>query len=98
VVEGGQASRYIEPIARQARGIAAHIVGRSGGGDAAVTTAASTPLLRVKTSSLPITVTGVQQPGGLWQTEADTDDELRMVRLGAQGERLATLVARNAAR
>jgi rubredoxin---NAD+ reductase len=98
VVEGGQASRYIEPIARQARGIAAHIVGHSGSGDAAVTMAASTPLLRVKTSSLPITVTGVQQPGGRWQTEADTDDELRMVRVGAQGERLATLVARHAAR
>lgn len=98
VVEGGQASRYIEPIARQARGIAAHILGHSGGSDATMTTAAPTPLLRVKTSSLPITVTGVQQPGGLWQTEADTDDELRLVRVGAQGERLATLVARHAAR
>jgi len=98
VVEGGQASRYIEPIARQARGIAAHILSASGGGDAAFTPTASAPLLRVKTSSLPITVTGLQQPGGLWQTEADTDDELRLVRLGAQGEHLATLVARRAAR
>ena len=93
VVVGGQASRYIEPIARQARAIAAHLLG--GRPEASGATAPGP--LRVKTSSLPITVTGLQQPGGLWQTEADTADELRLVRLGPQGERLATLVARSAA-
>ncbi len=89
VVVNGQASRYIEPIARQARAIAAHILGGSASAEST-----SPPPLRVKTSSLPITVTGLQQTGGPWQTEADTADELRMVRLGPQGERLATLVAR----
>jgi rubredoxin-NAD+ reductase len=94
VVVDGQASRYIEAIARQAKALAAHILRGS-----SEPVAASPPApLRVKTSSLPITVTGPQLPGGLWQTEADTADELRLVRLGPQGERLATLVARSASR
>lgn len=48
---GGQASRYIEPIARQARTITAAITGRS-----AVPYEARPAVVRVKTTSLPMTL------------------------------------------
>ena len=55
-VVDGCASRYIEPIARQAHAIAASITGQSCDvAEAAAETAAS--VLRVKTSQLPITLT-----------------------------------------
>ena len=47
----GQASRFIEPITRQARTIAAHIAGR-----AAVPYEARPAVVRVKTTSLPLTL------------------------------------------
>ena len=47
----GQASRFIEPITRQARTIAAHIAGR-----AAVPYEARQAVVRVKTTSLPLTL------------------------------------------
>lgn len=98
VVENGRASRYIEPITRQARGIAAHILGGGASlGPSTTPTAHPTVPLRVKTSALPITITGLHQPGGPWQTEADSAEELRLVQWGAQGEKLATLVARRPA-
>jgi rubredoxin-NAD+ reductase len=94
VVVDGQASRYIEPIARQARGLAAHI---QGGSAAPVEAVKAPPVLRVKTSALPITITGALQPGGVWQTERDSAEELRLVRLGPLGQQLGTLVARKSA-
>jgi rubredoxin-NAD+ reductase len=48
---GGQASRFIEPIARQVRTIAAHILG-----GAPVPYDARTSSVRVKTGSLPLTL------------------------------------------
>ena len=63
-------------------------------GQAPVTNAAPAPLLRVKTSALPISVTGQSQGGGTWHTERDDDDELRLKRRTASGTVLATLVAR----
>ena len=90
VVVNGRASRYIEPIARQAQGIAMAILGTASV-DAEPDAA---PVLRVKTSALPITVTGTLHGAGRWQTDGADQAELRMHRLGPGGERLATLVAR----
>lgn len=90
---GGQASRFIEPIARQARAIAAHILEQAPTAAPAAPTLAP-PVLRVKTSALTITLTGLAAPGGTWRTETSSPTELRMLRVGTQGERLATLVAR----
>jgi rubredoxin---NAD+ reductase len=92
VVVNGHASRYIEPIARQAQGIAAAVCGGE-------TPAAATlpPVLRVKTSSLPITVSGPlggEAGDATWHTEPAGDAVLRMVRRDAQGRALAHLVAR----
>jgi hypothetical protein len=52
-------------------------------------------VLRVKTSSLPITVTTAQAGAraGRWTTEADDAQGLRMRRLAPDGTLLATLVA-----
>jgi len=91
-VVDGRASRYIEPIARQAAAIAAHILGRplpDGG-------APPPPLLRVKTSALPITLQwhDAGTGPGHWQTAVDTAEELRMLQHDANGGLLATLVAR----
>ena len=94
VVVDGQASRFIEPIARQARAIAAHLVQ---GQAPAAADAPPQPLLRVKTSALPITVTGRWQGPGSWHTELDRDGELRLQRRLPGGEVLATLVARRPA-
>lgn len=88
----GRASRYIEPIARQARGIAAAILGRP-----APAAAASPLALRVKTSAMPITVTGGLALGtGPWQTTQDDADTLGLQRLDAEGRVVARLVARRA--
>lgn len=53
VVEGGRASRFIAPIARQAAAIAAAITGRPA---PPATPSPAEAMLRIKTSSLPITV------------------------------------------
>lgn len=90
VVVDGQASRYIEPIARQARAIAAQLLQRPLDDTAPV----QPPLLRVKTSALPITVSGGAQARGPWLTECDGADELRLVRRGAAGQMVASVVAR----
>lgn len=90
VVVDGRASRYIEPIARQAQGIAAAILGSA----PAASPPEAAPVLRVKTSALPITVTGHLHGAGRWQADDSATDELRMHRLGPGGEHLATLVAR----
>ena len=58
VAVNGRASRYIEPISRQARAIAAAILCRP-----APETRCSEPVLRVKTSAMPITVSGGSTPG-----------------------------------
>ncbi len=98
VVEG-QASRYIEPIGRQARAIADSILGLT----PAASAPAPPPVLRVKTSSLPITVTATAAgaaagaSGGVWHTDSDDAQALRMRRLAADGTLLATLVASAAA-
>jgi rubredoxin-NAD+ reductase len=105
-VVDGQASRYIEPIARQARAIAQAIVGAHSG-RAVVQTATATPTappptLRVKTSSLPITLTvtaaGAGNPAGHWHTDSDLAQALHMRRVAADGTLLATLVAGTAGR
>ena len=93
VVVQGQASRYIEPIARQAQGIADAICGGAGPSSAAPA-ATRAPVLRVKTSTLPITVTGTLQGSGHWEVLHDTPQEMRLQRLSDSGEVLATLVAR----
>ena len=89
-VVDGRASRYIEPIARQAAAIAAHILGLPAPG----AVAAPMPLLRVKTSALPITLQWHASGAGAWQTAADTTDQLRRLQHDAGGRQLATLVAR----
>jgi len=98
VVVDGRASRYIEPITRQAQAVAAHLDGRAAPAGAAPTA----PVLRVKTSALPITVTthvrAVPPGSGRWHVEHDAADELRLLQSGARGERLATLVARTPGR
>jgi rubredoxin---NAD+ reductase len=99
VVVQGQASRYIEPIARQAQGIVGDITAAANGKRSANIGATSAarphaPVLRVKTSALPITVTGTLQGTGRWMALADNADELRLQRVGADGEVGATLVAR----
>ena len=53
----GQASRYIEPIGRQARTIASHILAGSSGDDAPLVPYESRPsMVRVKTTSRPLTL------------------------------------------
>lgn len=89
VVVDGRASRYIEPIGRQAQGIAAAICG----GDLPAA-ATLPPVLRVKTSSLPITVSGTLAGEAAWHAEPAGEAVLRMVRRDAQGRALAHLVAR----
>lgn len=89
----GRASRYIEPIARQARGIAAAILGRP-----LPPPPAGAPVLRVKTSALPITLTGpAARDEAAWQTLQDDDAGLHLQRCDAQGQVLARLTARPAA-
>lgn len=90
VAVGGQASRFIEPIGRQARAIAAAIAGDDDPLSAYVPQ--SVPL-RVKTTSLPITVHGAISGDGDWRVVADTPRELRMHRVDAAGTVIATLVA-----
>jgi rubredoxin-NAD+ reductase len=90
VAVGGQASRFIEPIGRQARAIAGAILG-----DAAAAAAyLPQPVpLRVKTTSLPITVHGAVGGDGDWRVVVDSPRELLMQRVDAGGTVIATLVA-----
>ena len=87
----GRASRYIEPIARQARGIAAAILGLP-----APATSTGEPVLRVKTSAMPMTVQGQAGGAGAWQVLQDDAQALRLQRLGADGQVMGSLVARQA--
>lgn len=89
VVVDGRASRYIEPISRQAQAIAAAICGGNPPAPASLP-----PVLRVKTSSLPITVSGRLDGEGQWRDEDDGEARLRMVRIGPDGKSVARLVAR----
>lgn len=89
----GRASRYIEPIARQARAIAAAILGRP-----SPPPPTGAPVLRVKTSALPITLSGLAtRDEAAWQTLQDDAAGLRLQRCDAQGQVLARLTARPAA-
>ncbi len=88
-VAGGCASRYIEPIARQAQGIAAHIRGLP-----LPLPQPALPLLRVKTSALPISLQRHAVGQGDWLPGAASAGELRLLQHDAQGRLLATLVAR----
>ncbi len=89
VAVGGQASRFIEPIARQAHAIAGAICGD----DAAAAYVPKAVPLRVKTTSLPITLQGSIAGEGDWRIVADTPRELRMQRVDVDGTVIATLVA-----
>jgi rubredoxin---NAD+ reductase len=99
-VVDGCASRYIEPIARQAHAIAAAITGQGfDATEAAAQTAVS--VLRVKTSQLPITLTRMGQdvaPGAAcdtahWHIDRNDDEALHMRRVSASGRLVATLTA-----
>jgi rubredoxin-NAD+ reductase len=91
-VVDGCASRYIEPIARQARAIADAITGAAATASPRVS---PPPVLRVKTSSLTITVTTAPAgaSAGRWRTDADDAQGLLMRRLAPDGTLLATLLA-----
>lgn len=100
VVVNGRASRYIEPITRQAQGIALAILSDASAPAAATSPALpapAAPTLRVKTSALPITVTGIVHGAGEWHTDENSAAALHMRRVGTTGELLATLVARTPA-
>lgn len=88
VVVDGRASRYIEPIGAQAQAIAAAVCG-----DPAPAAPTRPPVLRVKTSSLPITVSGVLDGAGSWRVEAGAGPRLHMLRVAPDGGALARLVA-----
>jgi rubredoxin-NAD+ reductase len=93
-VVAGRASRYIEPIARQARGIAAAILGLPVAQAAPQTTPSAPPVLRVKTSALPITLTRLTDDiNGIWEVERDDQQALQMRCLDAAGQVLARLSA-----
>jgi rubredoxin-NAD+ reductase len=102
-VVDGLASRYIEPIARQAQAIADTITGTATTASTPGSARANAPpaVLRVKTSSLPITLTatiaGTANAAGHWHTDSDDAQALHMRRLAADGTLLATLVAGAAA-
>lgn len=117
VVVDGLASRYIEPIVQQARGIALAIAQNTAPShaqdSAQVSTQGSTqdstqgtgkhlaqtppaaraPTLRIKTSSLPFTLSGTLAGSGQWRTLEDQPQALQMQRCGPQGDVLATLRA-----
>ncbi len=89
VVIDGRASRFIEPIAHQAQAIAAAVCG------SAPPAAVSLPaVLRVKTTSLPITASGRLVGEGRWRSVDPGEARLRMVRVGTDGRPIAHLVAR----
>jgi rubredoxin-NAD+ reductase len=88
-VVDGRASRFIEPIARQAAAIAAHLTGRP----APAAADGAPPLLRVKTSALPITLQWHGAGAGSWSLDEDSADALRLQQRDAAGRLLATLVA-----
>ena len=113
-VVDGRASRFIEPIGRQARAIADAITAAMANDINAIndingtpqsrpadptieTSVGPPPLLRVKTSSLPITLTGTAtgacHPDGHWHIDRDDTQALHMRCLASDGALLATLVA-----
>jgi rubredoxin---NAD+ reductase len=97
VVVNGQASRYIEPITRQAQAVAAALVpGPAAAGRSPPHEGPA--LLRVKTSNWPISLTGhpPRPAAGAshWQVDTDTAAELRMHCCDASGTTVATLVAK----
>lgn len=69
----GAPCRFIEPIARQARAIAAHMSGIEGQGYTH-----SAPIIRLKTPSLPIVMHGMPCAGGVWQVIRESDGFLHM--------------------
>lgn len=81
----GAPCRFIEPIARQARAIAAHISGIEGQGYTH-----SAPVIRLKTPSLPIVVHGMPCAGGQWQVIRESDGFLHMEQR-LNGQSTATL-------
>lgn len=84
----GHASRFIEPIGRQAAAIASALTV----GPAAPYQPRPVPL-RIKTASLPITLQGTAGGDGHWRVACDTAQELRLQRLDDEGLVTATLVA-----
>ncbi len=89
-VAGGRASRFIEPITRQARAIAAAITGNGADDD---TVTPEVPI-RIKTTALPISLHGRLDGDGNWRVDGDGADGLRMVRVDHDGAIIATLEAR----
>jgi rubredoxin-NAD+ reductase len=87
----GRASRYIAPIAGQAQAIAASILGQARTVSAPVS-ADESAVLRVKTSALPIMLSGRARPGLAWHTERDDDTGLRMHQRNSEGVIVASLV------
>src|SRR3546814_13692270 len=65
--------RFIEPIARQARAIAAHIAGVPG-----APYCHSDPVIRLKTASLPIALHGMPRADGQWHVVQETEGFLLM--------------------
>jgi rubredoxin-NAD+ reductase len=100
-VVDGRASRYIEPIARQALAIASAICGAQP--LAVVDGAPRQTVLRVKTSALPITLKrrpllggsadAAADAGARWVVDIDNAVALQMRQVGADGDTLATLTA-----
>lgn len=70
---GGMPCRFIEPIARQARAIAAHIAGVPG-----ASYCHSDPVIRLKTASLPIALHGMPRADGHWHVVQETEGFLLM--------------------
>ena len=110
-VVDGRASRYIEPIGRQAQAIAAALCGETSAtpatGSADRIGSVREPVLRVKTSALPITLqrrpagnAGADSAGharrdgeaaSRWVVDVDTAAALQMRQVGPGGVTLATL-------
>ena len=89
VVLQGQASRTIAPIARQVRAVVDAI-----GGGTPSAAATTSEVLRIKTSALPIQISGSLLGPGQWLTDCNDAQQLRMRRLGPDGQAMATLVAK----
>lgn len=69
----GEPCRFIEPIAHQARAIAAHIAGLAG-----EEYRHSDPVIRLKTGSLPIAVHGTPRAEGQWRVLRESEGFLLM--------------------
>lgn len=90
----GHASRFIEPIARQARAIASAI---TADGDAEAAYVPQPVPLRIKTGSLPITLQGTPCQDGNWRVLEDGPHTLHLQRLNEDGQVTATLTAQTPA-